>query len=677
MKDIRINKSKINLNRIDLTFYKINFKFFSKILSKYKNNDYFNFLTSQKIPLTFFIKSNDNESILKSISEIIDILNKKEKQHYKKNDSDEEKDSQSITNINQKFLSYSQSNIDNTYDSPSLTYKYNSKNNKIVQALESVVDKIKKNIQSSKKKNREEKSLEKKENKTNYISKKQEIKSDKINLLEKNVKNEKNITKENISSVKKISSKDTKEDTEDLVIETFKKRRINSENIKKITSKFKKINEDIIRKNINSIKLNKIDYDFISNNKKISKNIYDKVSKTLFSIINKNNKIRHFSEISKNIVILDKTIRSNNIINRLNEVIKKKNLKYSENYFLNKYKIKKEEEKIEKIHHYSRTADYKSLFNSISSFNSFISKNNFLSEESYNNLMKNVYEKKILDNYISKRNIKNKINYYKTKNNILYDKYKNKREEEKIEKIHHYSKTADYKSLFNSISSFNSFISKNNFSDIITENLLNFKKNEILKSSEIFRNILDIFLIKRKKINLNFYKKDHYFNEIFSKYLNSYSKLKSNSFKFEKNNNFLFNKKSNIIFDSIQNLSKKINKNNFESYVYLDKNIVYRNKIDINKIIDDSIEKIIDNKIQKKSKESPKFFHHNERLSNIFQKFQKKEKPKSSTESITKKEVDQMIQSYIESINFQKISESAVTSVEDKIRMERYRNGLI
>ena len=152
MKDIRINKSKINLNRIDLTFYKINFKFFSKILSKYKNNDYVNFLTSQKIPLTFFVKSNDNESILKSISEIIDILNKKEKQHYEKNDSDEEKDSQSITNINQKFLSYSQSNIDNTYDSPSLTYKYNSKNNKIVQALESVVDKIKKNIQSSKKK---------------------------------------------------------------------------------------------------------------------------------------------------------------------------------------------------------------------------------------------------------------------------------------------------------------------------------------------------------------------------------------------------------------------------------------------------------------------------------------------------------------------------------------------
>ena len=167
MKDIRINKSKISLNRIDLTFYKINFKFFSKILNKYKNNDYVNFLTSQKIPLTFFVKSNDNESILKSISEIIDILNKKEKQHYEKNDSDEEKDSQSITNINQKFLSYSQSNIDNTYDSPSLTYKYNSKNNKIVQALESVVDKIKKNIQSSKKKNREEKSLEKKEKKTN------------------------------------------------------------------------------------------------------------------------------------------------------------------------------------------------------------------------------------------------------------------------------------------------------------------------------------------------------------------------------------------------------------------------------------------------------------------------------------------------------------------------------
>ena len=405
------------------------------------------------------------------------------------------------------------------------------------------------------------------------------------------------------------------------------------------------------------------------------KSLFNSIS-SFNSFVSKNN---FLSEESYNSLIenvyekkrLDKYISEKNIKNKINYYKIKNNILYD------KYKNKREEEKIEKIHHYSKTADYKSLFNSISSFNSFISKNNFLSEESYNNLMKNIYEKKILDNYISKRNIKNKINYYKIKNNILYDKYKNKREEEKIEKIHHYSKTADYKSLFNSISSFNSFISKNNFSNITIESLLNFNKNETLKSSKIFRSFLDVFSIKRKKTHLNFIEKKHYFNEIFSKYLNSYSKLKSSNFKFEKSNNFLLNKENNFIFDSIKNLNRKVNENNFESYVYLDKNIVYRNKIDINKIIDDSIEKIIDNKIQKKSKESPKFFHNNERLSNIFQKFQKKEKPKSSTESITKKEVDQMIQSYIESINFQKISESAVTSVEDKIRMERYRNGLI
>ena len=113
-------------------------------------------MISQKIPLTFFVKSSDNESILKSISEIIDILNKKDKEHSEKESSIDGKDSQSIISINKEFASYSHSNFDNTYESPSLIYKYNSKNNKIVQSLESVVDKMRENIKLSKKKKKKE-----------------------------------------------------------------------------------------------------------------------------------------------------------------------------------------------------------------------------------------------------------------------------------------------------------------------------------------------------------------------------------------------------------------------------------------------------------------------------------------------------------------------------------------
>lgn len=678
MKDIRINKSKIKLNRIQLSFYKINFNFFSKILNKYKNNDCVNFLTSQKIPLIFFIESDNNEPILKSISEIIDILNKREKRFPEKKDFyPEENNSQYVTSINQEFSPHSQSNFDNTYESPSLTYKYNSKNIKIVQALESVVNKIKKNINLGKKKNREEKLLEKQDNKIDSNLKKQEIESNKTNLSKKNIKNERNITKENILINKKISSKDIKENAEDLVVETFKKRKINSENIKKITSEFKKINENIIKRNINSIKINKINYDFISNNKKISKSIYDKVNKVLFSIINKNDKIKRFSEFSKNIIILNKKIGSKNIISKLNEFIRKRNFKYIANHSFNQYKNQREKEKIEKIYQYSKISDYKSLFDSIYSFNSFISKNNFLSEESYNNMINKSHKIKKTNKYISEKNIKDKINYYKLKNNILFNRYKTEREERKIEKIYHYSKTADYKSLFDSISSFNSFISKNNSSHIITKDLIDIKKNKVSKSSKSFRSFLEFFLVKFKNINLNSLDKEKYFHKIISKYLNSYSKLESSNFEFQRYNDFLFNTKSNFIFDSIKNFDKKIRENDFENYVYSNKNIVYRNKIDIKKIIDDSIEKIVDSKMQKKSKEIPRFFHHNEKVSNILQKFRKKEQPKSSPESITRKEVDQMIQSYVESINFQKISERAVMSVEDKIRMERYRNGLI
>lgn len=590
MKDIRINKNKIKLNNIKLLFYKINFKFFSRILNKYKSNDGVDFLISQKIPLTFFVKSSDNESILKSISEIIDILNKKDKEHSEKESSIDGKDSQSIISINKEFASYSHSNFDNTYESPSLIYKYNSKNNKIVQSLESVVDKMRENIKLSKKKNKEE-SLKEKEIKTSLYSKKHKIESNKTNILEKNIKNEKNIVKENISLDKKIGSKNIKEDTENLIVETFKKRKIESENIKKITSKFKKINEDIIRKNINSIKINKINYDFISNNKKINKNIHDKINKVLSSIIDKNNKIRYFSEFSKNIVIINKKIKSNNILNKLDEFIRKRNLKYNINHLLNKYK--KREEK------------------------------------------------------------------------------------ENIEKIHYYSKTADYKSLFDSISYFNSFISKNNFSHITSENLLDFKKDKILKSSKSFKYSSDFFSFKNKKINFGSLKKENYFNKIIPKYLNSCFKLNSNNFQFQKDNIFSFEEKNNFILDSVKNNNKKIRENNLENYVYSNKNIVYRNKVDIKKIIDNSIERIVDTKIQKKTKESPKFFNKNEKVSKIFQNSQKKEQPKDSPDYITKKEIDQIIQSYIESINFQRISERAVESVENKIRIERYRNGLI
>ena len=151
MKDIHIIKKKIGTKTLKLSISSINFRFFSKILNKYKNNEFVEQLLSQKIPLVF-VTNNDNERILKSVSEILDILKKRreEEQTQENITNNNEDNSQKITNLDQSTTSYGNLNVNNDYYSPSLTYNYGPNNNKIVENLESIVTNIKKNFKIDK-----------------------------------------------------------------------------------------------------------------------------------------------------------------------------------------------------------------------------------------------------------------------------------------------------------------------------------------------------------------------------------------------------------------------------------------------------------------------------------------------------------------------------------------------
>ena len=146
MKDIRILRKQFRTKFIKLRFFEINFKFFSKILGKYRNNKYVEKLLDQKIPVVFLF-NNIDESILKSVSEILDLLRKKKEEELQENDiiNNNEDNSQKITDLNKNKSLYSSFKIRNEYDSPSLTYNYGPNNDKLVETLESIVTNIKKN----------------------------------------------------------------------------------------------------------------------------------------------------------------------------------------------------------------------------------------------------------------------------------------------------------------------------------------------------------------------------------------------------------------------------------------------------------------------------------------------------------------------------------------------------
>ena len=103
--------------------------------------------------------------------------------------------------------------------------------------------------------------------------------------------------------------------------------------------------------------------------------------------------------------------------------------------------------------------------------------------------------------------------------------------------------------------------------------------------------------------------------------------------------------------------------------------IIYRKKTNIEKLVKDIIDKNYKDKNKQDKKENLNKEYYNNKNLEILKNIKKKSQEKKQPE-ITKDEVGKIIKSYIDSINFKKISDSAVLEVENKMNLERYRNGI-
>ena len=593
-KDIRINKKNFKNNIMDLSFFKINFMFFSNILKKYKGNEYVESLISQQIPLIFLIKSDNNESILKSVSDILELLKRKreeKKSEEAKSESPDLNIDKNTENISEFYTKNVQNKIiNNEYHPTDLTYNYEKKDDRILQVLESIVVNIKKNLKLSKK---SDASSEQKLNKNYKKSNQKEESPQKIKVLEKSSK----LTDKPKKIKIKKEDKPKKQKSDNLEESLVKKDELEEDqqvlktlSLKKITSQFEKINEKIIKRNIQKAKISKINYDFISKDRVLSKNIYNKVNNTIFSIINKNNKIKHFSEVSKSMVLLNKKFKTNNIIKELKDIITKNKIKqkHTQSNTSRSQFSKKSIFKNDLL--YKNEVKHKNLLTSLISFYSDISKRSVDSLSSKNKITKN----KLLNKY-EKTNLLNKNNYIfnlnqKIKKQNIFDLNDEFIENSITKNDLFYKNNFERENLFKTLTSFYSDISKCSidslsFKNKITKNkfLNKYEKTNLLKKNNyIFdlnkrikkQNIFDLndeFIENSIIKNDLFYKNNFEHENLFKTLASFYSDISKRSVdslsfknritknklldKYEKNNLL---KKNNYIF----NLNKKIKKQN-------------------------------------------------------------------------------------------------------------------
>lgn len=773
MKDIRIVRKQFRTKFIKLRFFEINFKFFSKILGKYRSNKYVEKLLDQKIPVVF-LSNNANESILKSVSEILDLLRKKKEEDSQESDiiNNNEDNSQKITNLNKSKSLYSSFKVRNEYDSPSLTYNYGPNNDKLVETLESIVTNIKKNSKID-----EEIKDDKKTGKVS--TKRKDIKTachtevDKIVVTNKQKKpqaeqtsGEKSLAQSSDGNTNNKIILNKRLDTQVSEDEVSKKSEstINVEKIKKYIRKF---NDEIIKKNIKNAKFGKIDYNHILRNKTLSKNIYSKVNQTVSFLISKNKKIRNFSEISKNIEYLSKKVRSRNLIRNIFALINypkisRKNINRSR--FTSLFKDKSFHDN---IHRHSDKFNYDKIYNAVSFINSVIDNNAFVSYSS-----RKIYKDSIFksDNIRSKKSVKDisqfvgnlkiyhkniekfgqaslyrdksfhdnihrrsyEFNYDKVYNAVSYinsvidnktavssfakkiykdlllksEKIKSKsiakdifhlienskvhsknveksrlasiyRDKSFHDNIYRHSDKFNYDKIYNAVSFINSVIDNNTV--ISSSNRKIYKdsifKDENIKSKSIIKDIFQI--IENLKINKKDTKKSEInLTNLIHKYSGDiyFSRLKK--FKIDTDKfNFAENKRK-VILDLFQNYSYNAVENDLKnlSNVYLKRNIVYKQKMDIKNLVDESVKKIYREKVVENNTEKFSRSNRPSQRSEILRKLVEKSANRKE-KSVTKEEVKEMIRSYIGSIDFRKISNGAVSEMENKIKLDKFRKG--
>ena len=739
MEDIRINKLMIKRKTIELSFFKINFIFFSRILKKYQKNEHVDSLISHKIPLVFLTKSIDDESLLKSVSEILDMLSEQKDETKPKDKIDKEhEEQQKSEQLNKYYISNKNIYSNTDFKSPNLTYNYSSNDDKIFKTFESIVNNIKKNLNINE------------DNKTNSISvtEKVEKKEFEKSIAEKPKKQSKDKTKEKnkVISKKVIKNEDSlssKPDEKSKKEENYKSelnQKISTIDINQIKSQIEKINRTIIKKNIDKIRINKINYDFVSENKVLNQQIHKKVDKIVNLTFYKNNKFKKISDIYKDIDTFSKNIKRNRLNIQLKNLIEQSKsrkiistnselFKYKRNSFLfdksdfvfKKFKTKNFTDFVENFDSF--------LFNNHKFFDIYSEKINQTKKVIRKNKIKNISKtnlSSVQHNKIRKKvsNTTDNVNRVDknslfNKNDLIFNKFKTTQISNLTNDLN--SMILNNDSLFKSYNNITDekmnyiLFNKNkhtildkleqkvhkNRKNIYDFSIFSFNHDNILYKSRtdkynLFNKFLhlskdfssSIFASKNEKSLVLNHKSTSDFNKKInkiSKIENLYSKfIESKSKIFTKyNNDFIFKNQSKVHKNYIEPFENLIDiKNISENLTYKEKNsvfrsenMIYRKKTDFKKIIEETLnKKINEQKAQNLPKKNLATTHYNENVRDLLKKTETNLEKKDS--GITKKEVSQMIESYINSINFRKISENTITEINNKINLGRYRNGI-
>ncbi|MBR0183980.1 MAG: hypothetical protein IJQ10_02335, partial [Clostridia bacterium] len=196
------------------------------------------------------------------------------------------------------------------------------------------------------------------------------------------------------------------------------------------------------------------------------------------------------------------------------------------------------------------------------------------------------------------------------------------------------------------------------YSDISKRSVdsLNFK-NKIVKKLKIFsQEKQNRYLDKNNLISLN-----NISNKI------NKSKILFNRFKTQSNYSELNLDTENLI-ETEKNVKKHEN-------LFYSSHFVYRTKENIEKIVENIVDKRYKEKNDKNFGKKPSKEYYNDNLG-ILKNVQKQPKPQAAP-GVTKDEVNKIVKSYVESIDLKKVSDNAVLEVSNRINLERYRNGII
>ena len=727
MEDIRINKLIIKRKTIELSFFKINFIFFSRILKKYQKNEYVDSLISHKIPLVFLTKSIDDESLLKSVSEILDMLSEQKDETKPKDEVDKKQEEQQKSEqLNKYYISNKNIHSNTDFKSPNLTYNYSSNDDKIFKTFESIINNIKKNLNINENTKTDSISvtekIEKKEYEKSIAEKPKKQSKDKIK--EKNKVISKKVIKNKESSP--VKSDDKSKEEENYKSELNQK--ISTIDINQIKSQIEKINKTIIKKNIDKIRINKINYDFVSENRVLNQQIHKKVDKIVNLTFYKNNKFKKISDIYKDIDTFSKNIKRNRLNIQLKNLIEQSKSRKIISASSELFKYKRNSVLFDKSDFVFKKFKTKNFTDFVENFDSFLFNNHKFFDiysEKINQTKKVIKKNKIKN--ISKTNLssvqQNKIrkkisnnidNINQVDKNFLFDK---------SDLIFNKFKTTQISNLTNDLNSIilnrdSLFKSYNNITDERTNYILfNKNKHTILDKLEqkvqkkkknihdfsVFSSNHDNILYKSRTDKYNLFSKFlHHFSKDFSnpifapkneqslvlnqksisdfrKKVNKISKIENLYSKFieskskiftKHNNDFIFKNQSKIhknYIEPFENLIdiKNISKNltyKEKSSVFRSENMIYRKKTDFKKIIEETVnKKINEQKAQNLPKKSLATTYYNENVKDLLKKSDTNLEKKDS--GITKKEVSQMIESYINSINFRKISEKVAVQV--------------